>query len=194
MNPVRSKVKKTINLLPPAEQKQLKLMKLGREIQDFATWLILSVVLLSTCLLFTQWFLADEVAVTRDQATTQNNHLNQIFTSSLKQNIEKINLAVLNFQTASAQHQAWSPMLGELAQILPADVTVDSLSFSRADRKIELSGRAAHRNSVLTLRENILNSEYFQKVNFPLTNLERAVNVSWKFRFYVKPEKLKSNP
>ena len=65
-----------------------------------------------------------------------------------------------------------------------------------------------HRNAFITVKEALfqmnanepLNKvremmqpaiDYFEKVNFPLANLEKPKDLNWRYRFFVKPEKLR---
>jgi len=184
-------MKKSINLLPPPEQKKIKLIRMSEEIRDFAIWLTLSLFILGGFLFAAIVFLKEELSSVSEQITSQQEVLGNIQSTQIKGDIDRFNEGLTNFTTIRSESEQWSKALAELASLLARDVTIDGLDITRADKKFEIKGRAGNRNSVLKLRQDLLNSEYFGGVNFPLANLEKARDTDWSYRFYVKTEKLK---
>ncbi len=183
-------MKKYINLLPPAEQKQFKLVKVRLLFLHFAWFLVGSVIVLCLLLLGADFWLRRELNDVTRQVETQSEALQKIKSSRLSEQAERLNLSLENFQILKSSRQSWSKIFMELASILPQNITLDNVAVNRSDKKIEISGRAGSRESVLALRRKILESAYFVNVNFPLSNLEKAQNVPFKYRFYYKPELL----
>ncbi len=183
-------MKRYINLLPPTEQKQLKLLKVRLQFLHFAWLLTGGLLLLALLLLGTELWQRQELNKVTKEVESQNQILREIQASTLPKRVEKFNLNLENFQVLGKKHQNWSAIFIELARLTPEDASLDSVIVSRLDQKIEITGRARTRESMLAFRNSLLGSKYFTNVNFPLTNLEKAQNVPFKYRFYFKPETL----
>ena len=181
---------KYINLLPPAEQQKNKVEDVSRQIQDFGIWIVLSLAVLAVVFFVAELFLRGQMQSAAENMAAATGSLNSIHSSSVKKEVEIFNKNLNNFQSLGKQHENWSRIFNELALALPVDVIVDSLVIDREGHKVEAAGHAGKRTSVLKLRQNILASEYFTNINFPLSNLEKAAGPAWKYRFYIKPEKL----
>lgn len=185
--------KRYINLLPPEEQKHLQLEALNYTAASFGVWVLLSMICFIALIFTAQIVLNREIDDVNEQIAARHRELQNIKQPAVQKEIETLNRNLANLQTLLPAHQDWSPILVEFARLLPPDLTVDELLVTRADNKIEVSGHGATRESVLQLRLSLLSSPYFKNVNFPLSNLEKARNVAWKYRLYFNPEKLKEN-
>lgn len=179
-------MKRNINLLPPDDQKLLIFEGHNRRIMQFGAWLILSLVLTAATALGAKFFLSATVRATSEQVQAKQAELVQIEESSVQTQVQVLDSNLQNFQNLDRQRMIWSGYLTELAKLLPHDIAVTSLTISRTTGKVEIAGTAATRESVLQLRENILASSYFEKINFPLFNLQQATNVNWKYQFFLK--------
>ena len=178
--------KKRINLLPPEEQKEnhlrvtrLLIIRLG--VLGIGSILVLTLILFSARL-----FLTTTLRQTEADIVANNKTLAGFAGAGLENEIATLNETITNFGSLEGAQKKWSPYLMELARLMPADVSLDSIVINRTSRKVELAGKAANRDSVLELRQNILSSAYFENINFPLYNLVTARNVAWKYRFYLK--------
>ena len=184
-------MKRNINLLPPDNQQQLKLARLNSEVLSFGIWLILSLLVFIT-VLFAAWIVTrSRLEGTTEQIAQQTKVLNELKQASVRREAEAYNQNLSNFQVLQKAHENWFLVLAELARRLPSDLVLDSFIMNRTNKKVEISGNAASRDSVLKFRQNLLASPYFTNVNFPLSNLEQPKNLVWKYKFYVKPGPLK---
>lgn len=180
-------MQKSINLLPPEEQKQLGLENYNRQLVHFGIWIVFSLGAVMFILFLSLIFLSRTEKLTRQGAEQANGELRGLEQSLVQKQVEKLNLDLGNFQSLTVQDVKPSSLLIEFASLLPADVSLDAFAISRDDGKVEVSGTARTRASVLQLRSNLLVSENFYNVNFPLSNLQTANDVNWKYRFYIKP-------
>lgn len=178
--------KKRINLLSPEVQRENRLrvihfqiIRLG--VLGLGSILVLALILFSARLFFGKTWRATSAAI-----AANNQILAGFAGAGLENEIATLGEIMTNFSSLGATQKKWSPYLVELATLIPEDVSVDSLMISRTSRKVELTGKARSRNSVIQLRQNILGSAYFENINFPLYNLEAPRNVAWKYRFYLK--------
>ncbi len=179
-------VKKRINLLPPGDQNQNRFSDINFQIVRLGSIVTATVLILILGLFVAQLFFENTLSQTEVEIEINKQILAHYQKAGLENEILELNETMSNFNSLLSSQPKWSPYLIELARILPTDVSIDSLKINAATRKVEAAGTSLTRDSVLQLRENILRSRYFENINFPLVNLEKPNNVSWKFRFYLK--------
>jgi len=179
--------KKRINLLPPEEQKHNTLLDINYQIVRLGLMITATILVLGAGLFVSSLFFENTLDRTESEIASYGLVLARFQKAGLEQEITELNESMANFNSLSRAPTVWSPYLAELARILPAPVSIDTLKIDAQTRQVESSGQAATRDSVLELRRNILKSPYFENINFPLANLQTPVDVPWKFRFYVKP-------
>lgn len=185
-------MKKYINLLPPSEQQAIRLADRQTKIITFGVWLVLSVVALSAGLFAGRMVFQAKLRVSVAEVVSARGELQQLRSSTLLSQVGQLNLDLQNFQILTGSKvlgSAPSEVLMEIGRILPADVTLDSLTLGgnpSGVKEVELAGRAGTRKSVLRLRENLVKSDRFSNVNFPLRNLEKSQDTQWKYKFYIR--------
>ncbi|OGE78176.1 MAG: hypothetical protein A2751_03380 [Candidatus Doudnabacteria bacterium RIFCSPHIGHO2_01_FULL_46_14] len=180
--------KKRINLLPPEEQKEVARLEINAEILHFGIILTASLLVLAAVLFGVNLWLGRTVSKNDQEIAKYSTQLEAYQGTSLQKEVAALNENIENFKMLSEQSMKWSPYLMELATLIPKDVSLDSIQLNRITGKVEVTGRASNRNSVLALRQRVLDSKHFKNINFPLYNLETARNVSWKYRFYLRME------
>ncbi len=179
-------IKKYINLLPPEELKFKAQREFARQLWLFGVVFLASLVALAAVLFGAEVYLQRQLRMKSEAIAVRSAELTSLEESQLQDELGTINRNLENFQILQREQMKWSGAFEELAQLLPRGLTLDSLIFTREEKKIEIAGRAATREEVLALRENLLASQHFKGVNFPLQNLERARDVPWRYRFYLK--------
>lgn len=184
-------MKRYINLLPPEQQKNIRLARVNSQVLSFVIWLILSILIFATVLFASFLVLRQRLESLQGEIAEQTKTLEELKETSVRKEVEIFSSNLKNFDVLQKSQDGWSRVLEEIARGLPADMTIDTMSINRADRKVELSGRGGSRNSVLQYRKTLIASANFVNLNFPLANLEKSKDLSWKYRFYVKPEFLK---
>lgn len=176
--------KQFANLLPPKEQEQLRLKQATSQVLEFGIWSLISLGVCGAILFGGSLVYGIEQQSLTDQLATQSAVLKSFEKQVLEQDVEQLNQDLKNFQILSDQHKNLAPQLVELAQLFPEDVTLDSFLWNRIDGKVKVSGRAGSRESVLSLRTNLLSSKYFRDIDFPLDNLEKANDLNWRYTFF----------
>ncbi len=184
-------MKKSPNLLPPQEQATLRVARINERIFSFAVWLILSIIVLIVMLLVLEIFLQIERRDSAEQIAAETLELTRLQEEPMRGEAILFARNLDNFEILRDQEERWSKILVELSRILPKNVSLDSIKVSRGAWEVELTGHAATRDDVLQLRKNILASEYFEQVDFPLANIENELDVSWAYSFVINPEILK---
>lgn len=182
---------KTINLLPQPEQKEIKLELIAHQLLNFWFWIIGSMLLLFALSLVTTIRLRASIADTETEIIKSKEALSSAANQQLEKQVVNLNSEIDRVNLLRSQHYHWSNGLIELGNILPTDMVIDLLFLDRASGKVDISGIAKNRESVLKFWSDMHKSKYFQDINFPLPNLERASDTSFSFSFYIKPEQIK---
>lgn len=183
-------MKKLVNLLPPAAQKLNKQVQINRELMNFGVWLVLSLIVVALVLLAAQITLQAQLSGAREQIQLKTAELSNLEQAFLQDEVIALNQDMDNLEKIREHNKEWSGALLEIARLLPSDMVLDSMVVDGEDNRVEARGRSRTRDSVLEFRKNLLSSEYFQNVNFPLANLEKATETEWSYRFFIDQEKL----
>lgn len=185
-------MKRTINLLPPVEQKKLKTEKLITEVLNFSTWVVVSLVLFCLLSYGTVLYLKHFSGSLDAEILIKRMVLDSTDNTRIKNEVQTLNTALKDFQNLEAQHYEWSVALIALAEIIPGSIQLNAVSLDRASGKVEIVGVATDREAVIALWVNLKRSDFFKDVNFPLTNLEKPQITPFSYTFFINPEKIKS--
>lgn len=183
---------KQINLLPTIEQRELKLMFFARRLSNFWFWLIGSLIIFFLLALATRFYMDGMINDTESKIAQDKSVLDSSEYKELQDEILLLNKNIKEIKNLQSQHYYWSSALVHLANAIPPDMQLNQVIFDRVTLKMEITGQAKTRESVIALWANILKSEYFKNINFPLTNLEKAEDADFAYTFYVRPEQFKT--
>lgn len=186
-------MKNFINLLPKEDQQEIQLEKINTVFLNFFIWVIISLVIVSLLFFGARIYLDSQFEQTIDQIELRRQILSQQENKDLKEKLIEFNTTLNNLVVLNKYQGFWSDVLINFSRLVPSDIAIDSLVADRVSGAIRISGFAGTRESVLKLRENLLDSDYFGNVNFPLSNLVSPTNVEFRYTFFVNPEKLLPN-
>jgi Tfp pilus assembly protein PilN len=74
----------------------------------------------------------------------------------------------------------WSYFLEDLAANTPPDISLSFLKLNKEDGMIKLRGRAASREGLLLLKQNLENSNNFSNIDFPIKNILQQKNIDFE--------------
>lgn len=182
---------KQVNLLPKIEQRQIRLDVVTHQLLRF--WVIVpaSVVILIILVFASQIYLRTQIASTSDQIAAEAQSLKTADTQNLESQVLDLNQQIRLVETVKKQHYEWSKALVELDRLLPNDLVITVVSLDRATGKIDLTGTAQNRDSILKFWSNVKKSTMFKDINFPLANLEKPVDASFTFTLVINEEAIK---
>lgn len=183
-------MKKYINLLSPEDQKDVRLEKTNTALLKFYFWGGLSLVLLFAVLFAGRFYLSFEISQIKDRIAVQQQAVSTEENQKLKKQLGDFNTKLKNLVNLDEHQALWSEVVINFARLVPGDVAIDSFTADRQTGKIKIAGFAKTRESVLQLRDNLLESEFFKDVNFPLSNLTRPTNVNFRYAFFVNGKNL----
>jgi len=186
-------MKRSLNLLPPQDQSNITLERITKRISNLFAWILISLLVVLVLLLGTKAYLAAQLSSVSDRVAMQQQIVSQEENKELKNRLDRLNSHLKNLVTFDAYQAEWSAALIEFAKVLPRNVSLDTFLADRTTGQIRITGFAKSRESVLELRENLLDSDYFTNVNFPLSNLIRPNDVNFHYTFYVEETMLLGN-
>ncbi len=183
---------KKINLLPKPEQQELKLQLFSQQLLKF--WILIAASLVVFFLLTkaTQIYLNRTVSDTQNKISQNKALLNSSDYRDLQRQILAINSNIKEIENLEDHHYYWSNALIELARLIPPNMQLNNIDFDSITGKIQINGQAQNRDAVIGLWSNIIKSEYFKNINFPLANLEKAKLPDFTYTFFINKDKFKS--
>jgi len=179
-----------INLLPKENQKAFRLEQAADVMLEFWTWTIVSLLVLTTAIVVATFYLGNQIQTIENSIAERQDVLNSSDYKALQTQIQEINSHSKEVKSIKEQHLYWSKALIALAQIIPPDVQLSQVTISRDTGKIDIAGQAQRRDSVILIWSNVLKSQMFRDINFPLPNLEKANFPNFTFSFYVNKDQL----
>ena len=179
-------MKKTINLLPKPEQREIALELVVHQVRNFWIWIILSLMVLFGLGFLTRAKLAVSISGTKQAIESSKSELSSASTQQLEQQVLKLTNEINNVENIRSQHYYWSKGLIELADILPSDFLLNTLTLNRKTGQVAVSGVAGDRENILKFWSDMHKSKLFRDINFPLSNLEKAKEAGFSFSFYIK--------
>ena len=167
----------TLNLLPPPKRKRLinlvnfLLTKEFVEITIFATSL-LAIVFVSGWL----------VLVDSMRNLAASSFLVSRQTPTINQDVRRLNKLFNNLVISGKEYGAVSPLLLSLAQTLPPDIKLNSLTIDRTGKTVTIDGEAQTRDGLLTY-ENVLRTlSFFSSISHPTSLLFQKENVTFEIQ------------
>lgn len=168
-----------INLFPPHQIKAREEKKYFKKI--IVSFLLLFIILIISSGLFSvlKNILVLYINSQNNELFSLNNYFNQEKNKKIQQNIENINKILSRISIIEKNKTIWSETLFELIKITPNDLSFVNLKISDEDKKIEIIGLAKTRESLLTFRDNLEKSEYFENVTSPISNIISPTDINF---------------
>jgi hypothetical protein len=180
---------KRINLLPKEEQRQLSWDLLSAHMISFWVMILISLGVLLVLALGERLYLSQQVSQYEAQIGEQKKVLASSDNEALRTQVTDLNNQVKAINNLRDNHMNWSDVFVAIANITPGDVQFNQISVDRATGRIDVVGQAKLREGILEFWSNIIKSDQFENINFPLTNLEKPKDAAFTFTFYVKKDK-----
>jgi len=178
-----------LNLLPPQEKELLNLEQIRRwELLYVGN--ILLIVIGFTIVLSLIWF---SILI---QLKSYSQSLQDIAISFQGQNVDRqkqlssdLNQYLAKLNNIQKDHKYYSAAIIELVNAVPPGVRIESLLIDEKNQ-VGISGFAPQRTLVLMLQDALTKSQFFTKIENPMANLTKPIDINFKFKFNIKPEKL----
>jgi len=163
-----------INLLSPKKKEEVKLKRIYASIKDIVMLFLLFALIISIMLLGSKFFLQNQLTELLTQNATRIDAVEKISKKIILANV-KIN----GMEKIQNNFQKMSAVFEELANITPSGAYYSSVQIYRETGIIQLRGTASTRQDLLKLQDNLNNSELFQDIDLPLSDLLSKENNSF---------------
>lgn len=176
-----SKYMLTINLISNEQKKEIKMKRLYESIKK-----IFCVSIVLTCLTAIM-FLASKLIL-------QNEYVNAVMQTSIiarnsrgfDNKISGINHQINTASSIQDNYKIWSPLIKDIAEITPADITLSLLSIGADGKAVQLKGTAKYRESLLEFKQKLENSGNYEDINLPLQNILQKENINFDITVGIK--------
>lgn len=179
-----------INLLPPQYKTEIEGRKYKFPI--FALlFLSLAILILSIgIILIAQNLQKNTLFAFENQNIAYENYLDTDGNKLIEDDIKEIeSLSGIVSQVLDNRYE-WLDILLEINEKLVPGITIRSMSVEKSENKIEMAGFAAGRQDLLNFEQQLEDSDYFENIILPSSNLISPINISFKLSFNVSEEKL----
>jgi len=172
-----------INLLSPAEKKQLELANFIRLAISFGIWISVFLIVFILLLVSTYGSLA---ILLKDQnrliEIRRADHKTQRLVE-IEETIKKVNDQLIDINLKQKELVVWTPALGELSEITLNGIYLDNFAYQASLNRINITGLANTRDTLLFFQEQLEDSPYFIEIEAPLSNLIKQTNIDFSFSF-----------
>jgi Tfp pilus assembly protein PilN len=183
------KKSKQINLLPKDEQRELKFELVSNQLIFFWSAVIVSLIVFTILAQATHIYLNNNVNKIQSSIDQDNQTLNSSDYKNIQNQIMALNQNIREIKNLDSQHYYWSSALVQLSNLISSDMQLNGITFDSGTGKIEITGQAKVRDSVLNFWSNVIKSDYFKNIDFPLNNLEKSKLSDFNFTFFANKTK-----
>jgi Tfp pilus assembly protein PilN len=183
---------KVVNLLPKAEQKELRLEIMTAQVRQFWFVVLASFILLILLGIGASLFLQQRIKSNNAEIENKKKVLSSAATKQLEQQVSELNNQIRLVGALKSDHYHWSKALVELTYMVDNDTKLTSVTMDRFTGRVQVYGEAADRESVLAFWSTVKRSSLFSNINFPLTNLEKDLRANFTFTFNVNTQEMKN--
>ena len=177
---------KLINLLPPSEQKLIHQEKIFANVKTFLFWSFFTYAIFAGLLIGGKYYVIYTTSSVDSEIERQKAIISKQDNINLKKEIDRNNAIVSDYNTIAKNIEKWSSTLRTFANLVPQDVYVTNLSANTKTGRIDVNGVGGTRESVLLMRDNILEIDKFKNIDLPFENLKKERDVDFHYTFYLK--------
>lgn len=175
-----------INLLPPQEKERIYGALFKRQVHTFgltaAVILVGGAVLILNTFAFLKIQIRELKQVLRAEVAAAETQSAQ----AIEESVKTLNVQLSGY--SDFRRDAVSPTLifSKIEELMPGGARLTALLVNAADKKIILAGRADTRENVMFLENNLKKSDFFERVESPLSNFLEKTDPAFSFTFYFK--------
>ena len=171
------------NLLPPGEKKELEIMHLN-QILVFLLIRIFFIMIIFIILLTSAYFSLFILLNMQEklvQAEKDDSSFQKIV--EIEEEINGTNKLLKKISGKQKELKPIAPLMKEISEIVPERIYLTYFSYQKEDSLITINGRSETREDLLVMENDLNESEYFEDVDLPLSNLIRQTDLDFKITF-----------
>lgn len=104
----------------------------------------------------------------------------------MEKQIKEINTFTKEGASFLAEMPKWSPVLTEIVNRTPSEISISAFSAPNFDGRMSLSGVATNRTVLNNYKKSLQASPLLTQIELPLTNLEQKENIPFSASFQLK--------
>jgi len=174
-----------LNLLPPAEKKELMLARLNSLILSLAVWFLILLIIFSLFLASTFFCLSILLKEQKNLIAIRENDPQMQSLLEIEEKIKQTNQTIEQVSSKQQQMILWTSLLEEMTKIVPNGIYLTIFSYQTANNQIILNGWANRRENLLSFQKSLEEDSFFAEVKAPLANLVKEEDID--FSFTLKP-------
>jgi len=174
-----------LNLLPPEEKENLLSNRLSRKITLLGINFIALLAIFIFLLIAILFAINIKLKIAQDNLEVIQNNLKIEKFKNLQLTIKQINDEIDSLDKIQTNYRHYSEFLKDITAIIPSTIFVKKISID-TQNKVILEGWSQSRDSLLALQENLKKSNNFEKIENPLTNLVKPINIDFQLSFFIK--------
>ncbi|MFA6391436.1 MAG: PilN domain-containing protein [Patescibacteria group bacterium] len=168
-----------LNFTSPAQRVENQFQKNYKLVQFLVLITIVILLIIVSFLYFSQMILQNKLdkltleTVAIKEQTESNESLN------LGQSVISFNSLVQNVSSIQLEYILWSDIFIEIGNRISDGVVLSSLSIQKSNGTFQISGTAETRDSLLSFKNNLEISPFFENIDSPISNLLSKENISF---------------
>lgn len=166
-----------LNLISPVQQNILKKQSLYYSIENLFGLLIIFLIIIVLILVPINQILTD-----LEYQVQNKEQLNQSTYNELNSEIKEFNETVITLDKLYTLDYDWLSFMKNLSDLVPNNVNIIELSCSIKDHSFNIIGFAKTRDDYLEFKDNLSNSENYNNLETPLSDILKRNEVSFTIK------------
>ncbi|NQU84013.1 MAG: hypothetical protein HQ536_04870 [Parcubacteria group bacterium] len=173
----------TLNLLSPQKKKETEENILYASIKNILAIFLIFIIFVSVILLGSKLILSRNFEKVIEQTTLIVKEY-----GGVNRNIKEINDKLINISKSQEEFIEWSSNLLQTAKLVPENIEISAIVLRKGSSQTLLKGYAKTRGELLILKTNLEESELFEKVELPFSNLLKREDIDFEFQLTLSEE------
>lgn len=174
-----------INLLPREDKRDLEWDRRRRIVVAAAVRLVAGAAVLWVIFVGIAWYLRVEAGRITVDLVSQRELLVRSNLPQLETNFQKTVQLAHAVEAVAGSVQLVSPVLTQVAQLVPSGVELNSIEYTAKGRRVSLRGRSPTREMVIRIGDAIRREPRYTDVDAPPANLVKPTDVEFSFAFTI---------
>lgn len=165
-----------LNIIPKALKKEIKVKQINHNLKNIYGLILISFVLILVCLSLGKLALQNKFV-----STVENTTLLTKSTENYTNQVKSINTKINLIEDIQTEHVRYSFLLNYLSSMYSEDIRFDRISIDKSQDRMEVTGYAEKRDTLLALKEELEGNSIFTEVNFPISNFLQKEKINFQF-------------
>lgn len=175
-----------INLLPLPEKEKIYGALFKRQVHTFGLTAVVIFIGGAVLVLNTFAFLKIQIRELRQVLRTEVASAETQNAQVIEESVKTLNVQLSRYSDFRQKSVSPTLIFSKIEGLMPGGASLTTMLVNAADRKIILAGRADTREDVMFLENNLKKSDFFERVESPLSNFLEKTDPAFSFTFYFK--------